>query len=67
MDIPEEFLNLPNDPNFLYGAGTATSRDLQIALDNAKLSGRGEIVTTLEAKYQGLTKRFAEETGTGMD
>ena len=31
-DVPDWFTNVPKDPNFLYGAKTATSQDLQLAL-----------------------------------
>jgi len=42
-DVPEWFSNVPKDPNFLYGAKTATSQDLQLALDKASTDARAEI------------------------
>ena len=63
-DIPDWFTNVPKDPNFLYGAKTATSRDLQLAFDKAATDARAEIGRQVEIKVEGLQKRFQEETGT---
>jgi shikimate kinase len=66
-DVPDWFLNVPKDPNFLYGAKTATSQDLQLALDKAATDARAEIGRQVELKVEGLQKRFQEETGTSTD
>jgi shikimate kinase len=66
-DIPDWFMNVPKDPNFLYGAKTATSQDLQLALDKAATDARAEIARQVEIKVEGLQKRFQEETGTTAD
>ena len=66
-DIPDWFTNVPKDPNFLYAAKTATSQDLQLALDKAATDARAEIARQVEIKVEGLQKRFQEETGTSTD
>jgi hypothetical protein len=66
-DIPDWFLNVPKDPNFLYGAKTAASQDLQLALDKAATDARAEIARQVEIKVEGMQKRFQEETGTSTD
>lgn len=66
-DIPDWFTNVPKDPNFLYAAKTATSQDLQLALDKAATDARAEIARQVEIKVEGLQKRFQEETGTNAD
>jgi len=66
-DIPDWFTNVPKDPNFLYGAKTATSQDLQLAIDKASTDARSEIARQVEIKVEGLQKRFQEETGTSTD
>jgi shikimate kinase len=66
-DIPDWFTNVPKDPNFLYGAKTATSQDMQLALDKAATDARAEIARQVEIKVEGLQKRFQEETGTNTD
>jgi hypothetical protein len=66
-DIPDWFVNVPNDPNFLYAAKTATSQDLQLAFDKATTDARTEIGRQVELKVEGLQKRFQEETGNNAD
>lgn len=66
-DIPDWYLNKPEDPNFLYAPATATSQDMQLAVDKAVQAGRADIGRQVEIKIQGLQKRFQEETGVGED
>ena len=66
-EIPDWFTNVPKDPNSLYGAKTATSQDLQLAIDKAATDARAEIARQVEIKIEGLQKRFQEETGTSTD
>ncbi|MBC8205201.1 LPP20 family lipoprotein [bacterium] len=63
-NIPEWFLNTPSDPNYMIAAGTAISRDLQLAKDKAADAARMEIAKAIETKFNGLSKRFQEEVGT---
>jgi hypothetical protein len=51
----------------LFGVATATSRDLQTAIDKAKQDGRVEIARQLDLRVGGLSKRFVEETGLNED
>jgi len=64
---PEWFLTPPQDPNFLFATGTATSRDMQLARDKASDAARMEIVKSIETHFDGLSKRFQEEVGTSAD
>jgi len=66
-DIPDWFVNIPKDSNYLYAAKTATSQDLQLAFDKATTDARSEIGRQAEIKVEGLQKRFQEETGTSAD
>jgi hypothetical protein len=65
--VPDWFTNIPKDPNFIYAANTATSQDLQLAIDKATTGARAEIGRQVEIKIEGLQKRFQEETGTTAD
>ncbi len=65
--IPKWFSNPPSDPNFIFTRGTATSRDMQLAQDKAGDAARMEMAKTIETKFEGLSKRFQEEVGTGED
>jgi hypothetical protein len=62
-DIPEWYLNHPEDPNYLFDARTAASRDMQLAVDKASADARAEIGRQVETKIQGMQKRFTEEIG----
>jgi hypothetical protein len=61
---PDWYLAPPRDDNYVLAAATATSRDMQLAIDKAQTTARGEIAATLEAKFSGLVKQFQEEVGT---
>ena len=66
-DIPDWYNNHPQDPNYFYAANTATSQDLQLAVDKATTAGRTEIGRMVETKVSDLQKKFDEETGVGKD
>ncbi len=66
-EVPDWFVNTPQDPNFLFAATTATSQDLQLAIDKATTSARAEIGRQTDVKIQALQKRFDEEVGLGQD
>jgi hypothetical protein len=65
MDMPEWFLTPPEDPSYFYGVATATSKDMQLAIDKATTDARAKIAQQVEIKVQGLQKKFDEEVGTG--
>ena len=62
-DIPEWFFTLPEDANYVFAAKTATSQDMQLAIDKATTDARAEIGRTIELKLEGLQKSFDEEVG----
>ncbi|MBM3328154.1 MAG: hypothetical protein FJY67_01600 [Calditrichaeota bacterium] len=64
---PKWFLSPPQDSQFLFGTGTATSRDMQLARDKASDAARMEIAKSVETRFDGLSKRFQEEVGTAED
>jgi hypothetical protein len=66
-DVPDWYANVPADPNYLYAVNTATSKDMQLAVDKAIQSARTEVGRQVEVKVQALQKRFQEETGIGDD
>jgi hypothetical protein len=66
-DVPEWYLNKPEDPNSLFESATATSQDMQLAVDKAVQAARTSLARQIETKVQALQKRFQEETGLGQD
>ncbi|MGA2623303.1 MAG: hypothetical protein ABSF91_05555 [Bacteroidota bacterium] len=66
-DIPDWYNNHPQDPNYFYAATTATSQDMQLAVDKATSAARTEIGRIVETRISDLQKKFDEETGIGKD
>ena len=67
-DLPRWYLdNRPMDPHHLFAAATATAPKLQVAASQAAARARGDLAATVETKFEGLTKQFQEEVGTGPD
>lgn len=62
-DVPEWYLNTPEDPNYVFAAQSATSQKMQVALDKATTNGRGDLAASLETKIESMTKSFTEEVG----
>jgi hypothetical protein len=62
-NLPGWFLRPPRDENHLFGAATAVSRDVQVAVNKAQADARNAIAQELEVKYGALNKRFVEEVG----
>ena len=67
IDAPNWYTDPARDDDRLIGVATATSRDLQTAVDKAKQDGRVEIARQLDVRVTGLSKRFVEETGLNQD
>ena len=66
-NMPEWFMNPPKKEGFRYNAGTATSQDMQLALDKARTSAATTLAGLVESEWNGLAKRAQEETGLGPD
>lgn len=67
MDVPEWYADPPRTDDLLVGVATATSLDLQTAVDKAKQDGRAELARQIDLRVTGLSKRFVEETGLRED
>ena len=55
------------DKEHMFQAATATSQDVQVAINRAQAEGRNGLASQLEVKYASLTRRFIEETGVAAD
>ncbi len=66
-EVPDWYLNVPQDPNYLLSAKSATSQDMQLAIDKATTDARTEIGRQADLKVQGLQKKFDEEVGVSTD
>lgn len=64
--MPSWFLdNRPMDPHHIFAAATATAPKLELASSKATSQARGDIAAKIEVRFQGLTKQFQEEVGSG--
>lgn len=64
---PNWYTSPPEDSLAVTATASEVSADMQLAVDKAKTSARSAIAEQLSTKYEGLTKRFQEETGVGGD
>lgn len=60
-NMPEWMTEQPESEKYLLGTGAAVSEGLQTALEKAETRARGDIASTVEVRFQGLTKDFQEE------
>ena len=67
IKAPDWFSQPPKDNDRLIGVATATSLDLQTAIDKARQDGRVEIARQMDVRMKGLSQRFVEETGLDED
>ena len=66
-NMPSWFINPPKKEGFRFNAGTATSQDMQLALDKARTSAATTLAGLVESEWNGLAKRAQEETGLNFD
>jgi hypothetical protein len=65
--IPQWLLKPPSDQEHLYAAASATSRDLQVALQKARINAQTDLAQQLSTRLANLSKQFQEETGLAED
>lgn len=64
--MPEWMTEPPASDTYLLGSGTALSRALQPAIDKAETRARGDIASSIEVQFEGLTKDFQEEVSSEL-
>lgn len=66
-NIPDWYINTPKKDGFRYAGATATSRDLQIAVNKATLDASNQLAGAMDSEMNALVKRVREETGISTD
>jgi hypothetical protein len=61
--IPDWYLEVPEDSNYLYSAATMTGRDLQVSVQKATTAARTSLAQQFGVRVENLTKQFQEEIG----
>ena len=51
------------DKFYVYGVGTATSPDLQLAMEKAKIIAKADIADVLQGEINGKSQTYIEEVG----
>ena len=64
---PKWFTKMPNDtPDMIFAAATASSPDMQMALDKARLQAERKLIEMHGSKISSLTKSNRTDTGDTM-
>jgi len=66
-NIPDWYLNTPSESGYRFETGSATSQDLQLAVNKASLDAQTRLAATIESEMEGYTKRVQKETGLGAE
>lgn len=66
-NIPEWFMTTPAKQGYRYETASATSQDLQLAINKATLDAASRLAATINSEMEGYTKRVQEENGLGED
>jgi len=66
-ELPDWFLTMPSDANSVYAVGTATSPDLQLALDKSTLNAKRTLADRINSLLSSKMKEFVTEVGSGED
>ena len=65
--IPGWFLEPPTGEEYLFAPASATSRDLQLAVQKARTTAQADLAQQLGTRLANLTRQFQEETGLAED
>tara|TARA_Y100000590_G_C15459934_1_gene916073 strand:- start:138 stop:725 length:588 start_codon:yes stop_codon:yes gene_type:complete len=60
-NTPEWFLQLPSEDGFRFSTATATSRDMQLAIDKAELDAANKLAGRMNSVMDAYIKRVREE------
>ena len=60
-NIPDWYLKPPPKEGYRYETGSATSQDLQLAVNKATLDAASRLAATIKSEMEGYTKRVQEE------
>jgi hypothetical protein len=66
-DIPKWYNEVPQSDEAIFSPASETSKDMQMAVEKAKQTGRADIAHQMETKIEAMFKKFMEETGTSSD
>jgi len=59
-NLPDWYLNTPEDPNYVYATATADDEQMQVAIDTAMAKTRTDLAAHLDVKLKSYTHAFAD-------
>lgn len=62
-NIPDWYLTPPTSDDYIYAPATATSQDMELAVNKGETEARGKIGRQMEVKVNSMQKKFEEEVG----
>jgi len=65
--LPDWFINPPQNDNSVFAAGTATSPDIQLAMDKSILNAKRTLADRINGLMSSKMKEFITEVGSGED
>ena len=66
-NVPKWYKKLPNEDNIIYTVGSASSPNLQLAVDMATLNAKYTLADRINGKLDGMMKTFMTRLGTDDD
>ena len=66
-NAPKWFMDTPEKEGYKYTTASATSQDMQLAVNKARLDAAQTLAGQVSSEMNGLVKRAQEETGLGAD
>ena len=66
-NMPKWYEKMPTKKGLIYENGTATSKDMQLAVNKATLDATNRLTGQLNSEMNALVQRAQEETGLGAD
>ena len=66
-ELPEWYTELPQEEHAVFAAGTATSPDLQLAMDKGTLNAKRTLADRINGLLSSKMKEFVAEVGQGED
>lgn len=67
ISFPDWYSKVPEDPDHIYAAAMAKSRDVMLVTDMAELRGMSQIASRIESRVSRLLKDIRDEVGAEED
>ena len=66
-NVPKWYLETPDKEGYAYAAANATSQNMQLGIDKARMSAVSILSQMIKSEWSGYSQRVQEEIGSGID